>query len=111
MNIGREGDGPGEYRYGMFTIARDTLVVQDPNNSRFTTFNTDGDFIATHRSQCCFWTSVFPVMDDGSILITGPMGEQGGGLFRTWLDGTGIATGGRDSAGAIAARSSHHPLH
>ena len=33
MDIGREGDGPGEFRDGTLGIVGDTLFVQDPNNS------------------------------------------------------------------------------
>jgi hypothetical protein len=92
-NIGREGDGPGEFRDGMFGLVRDTLFVQDPNNSRFTTFTTAGQFVASTPSQCCWWTSRFPIFEDGTIGIigAGPQGE-GGAYYVTRLDGTVVDT-------------------
>ncbi|MBA2292448.1 MAG: hypothetical protein H0W15_08335 [Gemmatimonadales bacterium] len=91
-DIGREGDGPGEYRQGMFGIHRDTLFIQDPNNTRLTTFLTSGEFISSHTSQCCWWTSNFPVFDDGTVGIPGPppanASDRPGALYLTRLDGT-----------------------
>lgn len=94
-DIGREGDGPGEFRGGMFTILGDTLVIQDPNNTRMTTFLTDGTFITSHSSQCCYWTSTFPVFDGGLVALPGPPPAgytDGGAWYVTRLDGTVVDT-------------------
>jgi hypothetical protein len=87
-DIGREGDGPGEFRSGMFTIVGDTLAVQDPNNSRLTTFLTDGTFLSSHVSQCCYWMSNFPTFDDGLIGIPGPPPPGGGERVAYYLTNT-----------------------
>jgi hypothetical protein len=90
--IGREGDGPGEFRDGMLGIVGDTLFVQDPSNARLTTFRTDGSFIAVHPSQCCAFTSRLPVLADGRALILGPSPNQSAGVRGAWyytrMDGT-----------------------
>ena len=71
-DIGREGDGPGEFRNGMLGIVGDTLFVQDPNNTRLSTFLTNGTYIASYPSQCCWFTSRLPVLADGRVMIMGP---------------------------------------
>lgn len=91
-DIGREGDGPGEFRNGMLGIVGDTLFVQDPNNTRLTTFLTDGTFIAAHPSQCCWFTSRLPVLADGRVMIMGPPPaganeEDRGAYYLTRMDG------------------------
>lgn len=41
--IGREGDGPGEYRPGaILHLTGDTLLVHDPTNARVVRFHVDG---------------------------------------------------------------------
>lgn len=89
-DIGREGDGPGEFRQGMLGIVGDTLFVQDPNNTRLTTFRTDGSFIASHPSQCCWFTSRLTVLADGRAVILGPPptgSEARGAYYATRMDG------------------------
>jgi hypothetical protein len=89
-DIGREGDGPGEFRFGMIGIVGDTLFVQDPNNTRLTTFLTDGTFLASHSSQCCWFTTNLTVLSDGRVLILGPPqgGDGRGAWYFTHMDGT-----------------------
>jgi hypothetical protein len=95
-SIGREGDGPGEFRDGMFGIAGGKLFIQDPNNTRLTVFDTSGAFVQSFPSQCCYWTNNFPTFADGTVGIMGPAptGDdgQGGALYVTRLDGTVVDT-------------------
>lgn len=95
-DIGREGDGPGEFHIGMFTIAGDVLVIQDPNHSRMSTFSIDGKPLASVTSQCCWWSGQFPVFSDTTVGITGsaPKGfeDREGAMYLTRLDGRVVDT-------------------
>ena len=115
-NIGREGDGPGEFRQGMLGLIGDTLLVQDPNNTRLVTFLTDGTFLASHQSQCCWFSSrALPSFTTGTVAIMGPPSQQDemgtGAYYITRPDGTVLDTvampareGGEDRAGAWTVR-------
>lgn len=57
--IGGEGAGPGEFRAAFIAVRGDTLVVQDPMNSRLTLINwRSGATLATQISTCCYWSAV-----------------------------------------------------
>lgn len=95
-DIGRAGDGPGEFRDGMLALRGDTLVIQDPNNQRLTLYRTDGTLLGTARSQCCFFSSSMPLLDRGVVMIMGPApaGVSAARIayYLTRLDGTMIDT-------------------
>jgi hypothetical protein len=57
--IGGEGAGPGEFRAAFIAVRGDTLIVQDPMNSRLTLINwRSGATLATQLSTCCYWAPV-----------------------------------------------------
>lgn len=93
-DIGREGNGPGEFRDGMLGIVGDTLFVQDPNNTRLTTFLTDGTPIASHTSQCCWFMSRIDALANGAVLVPGPPpnSDSRGAFYVMHLDGRVIDT-------------------
>jgi len=99
-SIGREGDGPGEIRGGMLAVRGDTVVVQDPDGHRLTYFKTDGTFIRTVQSTCCYWTGSLTIDSAGRIWSPGPVGKDGqGGWVRFRMDGTVVDTVPRPPTG------------
>lgn len=94
--IGREGDGPGEFRTAFLAARGDTLVTQDPQNSRVTTFNAQtGAVLSTWRSTCCYW---YPIGLDGEgRVVIYAMGHDSTrpnaqALVRAHLDGSSLDT-------------------
>ncbi len=92
-DIGREGDGPGEIRGGMLAIRGDTLVVQDPNAHRLTFLKTDGSFIRTVQSTCCYWVTTLTIDSAGRVWSPGSVGKTGdGGWIRFGMNGAILDT-------------------
>ncbi len=86
--IGRAGAGPGEYRLGLIGIHHDTVVVQDPSNSRMVLFLTDGTPIGEHPTRCCHYSRTLDIDDEGIASIPGAAsGGKGSALYRTTLAG------------------------
>jgi hypothetical protein len=56
--IGREGEGPGEFRASFIAVHGASLVVHDPQVSRTSVFDTAGTFIRSWPSSCCYWDEV-----------------------------------------------------
>lgn len=57
--IGRTGDGPGEFRTAYIGLRGDTLVAQDPGNSRAQTFDwRTGRLLGARRTACCYWSPI-----------------------------------------------------
>lgn len=70
--IGREGSGPGEFRpFGMIYVFGDTVVHQDPRQSRATVFDDSSRVLAIWQSQCCQQQLVRPA-PEGIVPIPGP---------------------------------------
>ncbi len=61
--IGRDGSGPGEFRAAYIAVRGDTIVAQDAQNSRATSFNwRTGALLSERRTACCYF---FPIGIDG----------------------------------------------
>jgi hypothetical protein len=61
--FGRNGQGPGEFQSGFIALVGDTLLVQDPANTRITSFLwRTGALLEVRRSVCCYWS---PIYTDG----------------------------------------------
>lgn len=93
-SIGREGEGPGEFRTGFIAVRGDTLALQDPQNVRATTFLAgDGAVLASRASTCCYWAPI-AIDRDGRVTAramtqsdSAPAGES---FIRFALTGTAV---------------------
>lgn len=56
--IGREGEGPGEFRVAFIDVRGGVLMVHDPQVSRTSVFDTSGTFVRSWPSACCYWSQV-----------------------------------------------------
>lgn len=70
-SIGREGAGPGEFRSALPGVHADRLVIQDPNLSRLTIFDTAGVYDTSLTSACCHYRPL-PVTANGTVAVPGP---------------------------------------
>lgn len=63
-SIGRDGAGPGEFSIGYIALRGDTLVLQDPQQTRATVFDAESDTVRSIRTTtCCYWA---PIGIDGT---------------------------------------------
>jgi hypothetical protein len=69
--VGREGAGPGEFRSALPGVHADHLVIQDPNLSRLTIFDTSGVYDTSLTSACCHYRQL-PVTANGTVAVPGP---------------------------------------
>ena len=85
--IGHEGEGPGEFRVGFIAIRDDHLVLQDPQVSRTTVWDTAGNYVRSWRSSCCYWTEI-QIDRNNLIYIPNPNGNSKGIPYVRWtMDG------------------------
>lgn len=90
--IGKEGDGPGETRSGYLGIRGDTLLLQDPTHSRLTLFRTDGTFLRTVRSPCCYFWPRLTVDSSGRAWVAGSGQGEKASWYRYRMDGSTVDT-------------------
>lgn len=69
--IGRDGEGPGEFRVGFIAIRGEHLVIQDPRISRISVFDTSGAFVRSWKSTCCYWNRI--QIDDANLIYVPSM--------------------------------------
>lgn len=92
--VGREGEGPGEYRVPYIAIVRDTLIVHDPQLGRTTVFDQTGQVLRTWLSACCYWRAI-AVDGEGQVYIPVSSHKSGGeelGFIRYRLNGAVVDT-------------------
>ena len=92
--IGREGDGPGEYRSPIMAIHDAHLIVQDPNLARLTIYDTSGALLKSWPSACCHYRSI-AVDGEGRIMVAAPSEtrpEFSAAFLRFTVDGQAIDT-------------------
>lgn len=81
--IGREGEGPGEFRSAYIAVRGDTLVVQDARNARATTFNwRTGALLSERRTSCCYYSTI-GIDGDGRVLVRSIMSAPDSTLENT----------------------------
>ncbi|HEU5217941.1 MAG TPA: 6-bladed beta-propeller [Gemmatimonadales bacterium] len=56
--IGREGEGPGEFRIGFIAVRDSFLVLHDPQLSRTSVWDSAGTFLRSWHSTCCYWNYI-----------------------------------------------------
>jgi hypothetical protein len=93
--IGREGEGPGEFRAGFIAVRGATVVLQDPQIGRASVWDTAGAFLRSWTTSCCFWMDI--QLDRQNLLYVPSVvagGEPGRGVpYVRWsLDGVAIDT-------------------
>ena len=92
--IGRDGEGPGEFRAAMPAVVHDTLVVHDAHLARVTLFDTAGRYLSSWRAPCCHYGPI-AVDDSERVYIPANLMAMGLGrsaLVRYRLDGTLVDT-------------------
>ncbi len=59
--LGRSGEGPGEYRRPIVAVHHDTVMIHDPTLRRGTVMTLDGKPTASFQTACC---DMFPLVID-----------------------------------------------
>lgn len=89
--VGREGEGPGEYRGPLIATAGDRLLVHDVTLARLSVFDSAGHVLTSWRTLCC--APAPPGVDSaGRIIVWTPTAEQRNQYVRYQQDGRLIDT-------------------
>jgi hypothetical protein len=95
--IGREGEGPGEFRVGFIAVHGGYLVLHDPQVARTTVWDTAGTLLRSWHDSCCYWNDI-EVDREGRIYIpsvlSGKPGDAPRGIpYVRWsLEGVALDT-------------------
>jgi hypothetical protein len=95
--IGREGEGPGEFRAGFIAVRGAHLVLHDPQLARTSVWDTSGAFLRSWHSSCCHWTDISMDRQDRVYvpsMVPGKPGETSPGVpyVRWTVDGAAVDT-------------------
>ncbi|HET8650394.1 MAG TPA: hypothetical protein VFL95_10150, partial [Gemmatimonadales bacterium] len=92
--IGREGEGPGEFRSTFIAVHGANLVVHDPQLSRTSVFDTSGTYLRSWASSCCYWSDI--TVDRAGLIYIPTSGQRNDKIrahyIRFRLDGTTVDT-------------------
>ena len=96
--IGGEGQGPGEFRVGFVAVRNGHVVIQDPQTTRTSVWDTTGTFLRSWTSSCCYWSDI-QVDRAGLVYIPSSIQTPAGGerrqataYVRWTVDGTVVDT-------------------
>ncbi len=92
--IGRDGDGPGEFRSPILGMHATELVVFDPRLARISVFDTAGRFLRSWPSICCHYSAI-SVDRTGRIAVRMTQQDAAGftsGFIRYSMDGRVLDT-------------------
>lgn len=97
-DIGREGEGPGEYKQpdsGLSILPDGRVAIRDPGNGRITLYTPDGEYDGFYRITGSFNTSSAMIADTSGTLATPIVTNLGTSVFewkaghaRYYVDGT-----------------------
>lgn len=96
--IGREGEGPGEFRVGFIATRGEHLVLHDPRIGRTSVFDTAGTFIRSWLTSCCYWSDIQidreqRVYVPSMVVLKNPEEQPRGTPYVRWsLEGTALDT-------------------
>jgi hypothetical protein len=88
-DIGREGEGPGEYKQpdsGLAILPDGRIALRDPGNGRITLYSPDGEYVGFYRIAGSFNTSAPLIADTSGALLTFIVTNLGTSVFE-WEQG------------------------